>query len=125
MLGQTIDDSEMNSVVQGEPVPKSQRGQGPKTSMRPSLKPAGPSLAQKKQNEAADRMSHAAGWTSARKSDYPALNERPSDVRQEEQPYFMRSPFNANKSFNESHNGFGPAAVSPYRNQAAAHYGLI
>lgn len=122
VLGQTIDDSEMNSVVQPEPTPKSHRGQGPKTGMRPSIKPAGPSLAQKGKNEA-ERMSHAGGWTSARKGDLAGIGERPSEVRQEEQPYFMRSPFNVNKSFNEP-NGFGPA-VSPYRNQAAAHYGLV
>ena len=123
MLGQTIDDSEMNSVAKGEPAPQSQRGQGPRTGMRPSLKPAGPTLAQKK-NKEGERAGNVGDWTSGRKGDYQFPNDRPSEVREEEQPYYMRAPFNAHKSYLDPHNGHG-MSISPNRSQAVANYGLM
>ena len=64
-------------------------------------------------------------WNSSSTGNHATLGDRPSDLREEEQPYYMRSPFNAP---NPQQNDLGGApnlrAVSPFRNQAAAHYGL-
>ena len=76
------------------------------------MKPAGPLTTSKKNTD-------TYGWSSARKGDNAInTNERPSELREEEQPYYMRVPFNASsKSYHDQHlDGGHTASISPNRN---------
>lgn len=70
-------------------------------------------------------MQPSGAWNSGTAGNQATMGDRPSELREEEQPYYMRSPFNAtNQQQNDLSGAPNQRAVSPFRNQAAAHYGL-
>lgn len=122
-LGQTIDDLEAQQATPQAQPQGSPRRQGPRTAMRPSVQPVGPALSSANR-PTTDRLSTGGGgWASARNGDHPALADRPSEVREEEQPYYMRAPFGVIRANQERERADQGATTG--RELAAANYGLL
>lgn len=124
-LGQTIVDQEAQGEAQKEAPPGSQGGQGPRlgAAIRPSVRPPGPALSKMRQQETEGLSPGGEGWSNTRPAEGGHLADRPSDLRDEIQPYYMRSPFGVARATQERDGADRGAAAG--RAQAAKQYGLV